>query len=93
VAVGIHHLLYLLLCTIVVVGLACVWIRGDNLFNVFTVPAFDPGNRELAHSAVELHGWIANTLLVLAGLHGAAALWHHRVLKDGVLRRMWPTAR
>lgn len=55
VAVGIHHLLYLLLCAAVVVGLACVWIRGDNLFNLFTVPAFDPGNRALAHQAVELH--------------------------------------
>ena len=93
VAVGIHHLLYLLLCAAVVVGLACVWIRGDNLFNLFTVPAFDPGNRALAHQAVELHEWIANLLLGLAVLHGAAAIWHHRALKDGVLRRMWPSLR
>jgi cytochrome b561 len=89
-AIGVHHLLYLLALLTVLVGLACVWIRGDNLFNLVTVPAFDPGNKALRHDAVELHELLANALLILAGLHAAAALWHHRVLKDGVLRRMWP---
>ena len=89
-AVGVHHLLYLLLLGAVVLGLASVWIRGDTLFNLFTVPAFDPGNKELREQAVDLHGLVANCLLGLAALHGAAALWHHLRLKDGVLRRMWP---
>jgi cytochrome b561 len=53
-AVGVHHLLYLLLVAIVVIGLACVWIRGDNLFNLVKVPAFDPANKALRHDAVEL---------------------------------------
>jgi cytochrome b561 len=87
-AVGVHHLLYALLVVIVVIGLACVWIRGDNLFDLFTVPAFDPSNKALRHDAVELHGLVANILLAVAGLHAAAALWHHWILKDGVLRRM-----
>ena len=77
----------------VVIGGVCVWFRGDNLFNLFKVPAFDPGNRELAHDAVEMHELAANLLLGLALLHGAAAVWHHRVVKDGVLRRMWPSLR
>ena len=89
-ASGIHHLLYLLMGVIVVVGLACVWFRGDTLFNLFTVPAFEPGNKELAHNAVEFHGLLANILLAVAGLHAAAALWHHLMLKDSVLQRMWP---
>jgi cytochrome b561 len=89
-AFGAHHLMYGLLCIAVIVGMACVWIRGDSLFNFFTVPSFDPTNRRLAHNAVELHGWIANVLLPLAAVHAAAAVWHHRVLKDGVMRRMWP---
>jgi len=89
-AIGVHHLLYLLALLTVLVGAACVWIRGDNLFNLYTVPAFDPGNKALRHDAVELHELCANALLMLAGLHAAAALWHHWKLKDGVLRRMWP---
>jgi cytochrome b561 len=89
-AVGLHHLLYLLLAAVVIAGLASVWIRGDTLFNLFTVPAFDPANKELRETAVDLHGLLANLLLAGAGLHAAAALWHHHVMKDGVLRRMWP---
>lgn len=89
-AVGVHHLLYVLMGATVLVGLAAVWVRGDNLFNLFTVPAFDPNNKALRHDVVEWHELAANSLLVLAGAHAAAAVWHHRVLKDGVLRRMWP---
>ncbi len=89
-AVGVHHLLYALLIALLALGLASVWFRGDNIFNLFTVPAFDPGNKALAHNTVELHGLLANILLAMAGLHAAAALWHHWSLKDGVLARMWP---
>lgn len=85
-----HYALYALMTAIVISGLALVWIRGDNLFNLFTVPAFDPGNKALRHDAKELHGWIANILLALAVLHAAVAVWHHCILKDGLLRRMWP---
>lgn len=89
-ASGVHHLLYALLFAIVAVGMACVWIRGDNLFNLYTVPAFDPGNKALREEAVDLHGLIANIILALVFAHAAAAVWHHRVRKDGVLRRMLP---
>jgi cytochrome b561 len=89
-ATGMHHLLYALLVAIVMIGLGCVWIRGDTVFNWFTVPAFDPGNKALRHNAVELHAWVANLLLALAGIHAIAAVWHHWVLKDGAMRRMLP---
>ena len=92
-ATGTHALLYALLAAAVVAGMGSVWIRGDTLFNAITIAAFDPGNKELAHNAVELHGLIGDALLALATLHAAAAVWHHRVLQDGVLRRMWPALR
>lgn len=34
------------------------------------------------------HALLANLLILLAGLHALVALFHHYVLKDGVLRRM-----
>ncbi len=89
-AVGAHYLLYVLLIATVLMGMTSVWVRGDTFFNLFTVPAFDPGNKALAEDVVDLHGTIANTLLILAGLHAAVALAHHWILKDGVLRRMSP---
>ena len=85
-----HRVLYAVMALMVLTGIALVWIRGDNLFNLVTVAAFDPSNKELRHNAREVHSWIANTLLAAAVLHGAMAAWHHMVLKDGILRRMLP---
>ncbi len=39
-------------------------------------------------SVGELHVLVMNGLMVLAGLHAAAALFHHYVLKDGLIHRM-----
>ena len=89
-AAGVHWFLYVLLAASVVAGLAYVWIRGDTLFNWFTLPAFDPGNKALRDNAGEVHEFMANLLLIVAGLHALAAVWHHRIMRDGVLRRMWP---
>ena len=75
----------------VAVGLFLVWVRGDSFFGLFTVPAFDPGNKALRHNIEELHGTIA-IILILAGLHAAASLIHHYLWHDNVLRRMLPSS-
>jgi cytochrome b561 len=41
----------------------------------------------------DIHGWAKPVLIVLIGLHAAAALFHHFVLKDAVLRKMLVPAR
>lgn len=86
----VHFALYAALLGAVTLGLANVWVRGDNLFNLFTVPAFDPGNKALRSQVGELHALFANVLLGLAGFHAAAGLAHHFIWKDDVLRRMLP---
>lgn len=85
-----HGALYLLVLTTVILGLANVWVRGDVIFNLFAVPAFDPGNTALRHLIGDWHALAANAILILAGVHAAAALFHYLVLRDGVLRRMLP---
>ena len=62
--------------------------RCDNVFNLFAVPAFDPGNKALRQQVGELHALFANVLLGLAAFHAAAGLAHHFVWRDDVLRRM-----
>jgi cytochrome b561 len=54
------------------------------------VPAFDPANKALRHLIGDWHALAANAILILAGVHAAAALFHHFILRDGVLRRMLP---
>ncbi|MEP7099146.1 MAG: cytochrome b/b6 domain-containing protein [Burkholderiales bacterium] len=85
-----HKLLYLLLIATVLLGIANTWVRGDTLFSVLRIPAFDPGNADLREQVEGWHGLSANILLCVAGLHAAAALLHHFVFKDDVLRRMLP---
>jgi cytochrome b561 len=38
----------------------------------------------------EVHQFLGDSLMWLAGLHAMAAILHHVVLKDGVLLAMWP---
>lgn len=85
-----HYALYLAVAATVLAGFANVWVRGDSFFGWFTVPAFDPGNKALKEGVEEVHEVSANLTLILAALHAAAALVHHFVWKDDVLRRMWP---
>ncbi|MDE2080835.1 MAG: cytochrome b/b6 domain-containing protein [Burkholderiales bacterium] len=83
-----HKLLYLLLAVTVLLGLANAWEQGDSIFGLFTIPAFDAADKALRHTIEDWHALGANVLFALAGAHAAAALLHHYVFKDDVLRRM-----
>jgi len=89
----VHLSLYLLVSSMVLAGIALSWVRGDNIFNLFSIPAYDPGNRDLAKQVQDIHETIGNLILVAVGLHVAAALAHHYFWRDRVLARMWRGAR
>ena len=38
----------------------------------------------------DVHGFLGDAIMALAGLHAAAAIYHHVLLKDGVLLTMLP---
>jgi cytochrome b561 len=92
IAVLVHWGLYALIAVALVLGLTNVWVRGDMIFNLFQVPPLDPSNQGLRHMIGGWHALAANAILLVAGLHAAAALLHHYILRDGVLRRMLPMA-
>jgi cytochrome b561 len=92
VAKAAHWGLYALMLAMVTVGMVLTWVRGDSIFGVFQIPAYDPGNHALADQIQDLHGTIGWIILGLAGLHAASALVHRYVWKDGVLERMLPSA-
>ncbi|MEA2741476.1 MAG: hypothetical protein QOH05_4783 [Acetobacteraceae bacterium] len=87
-----HWGLYALVAAMVVVGVALAWTRGDSVFNLFTLPAFDPSNHALADQVQEVHATIGWIIVAVAGLHAAAALLHRFIWRDGVLGRMLPNA-
>jgi cytochrome b561 len=85
-AVPTHRLLDLLLLIMVALGITNVFAHGFPLFNLWHFPKLD--GDEFMRSVNAWHGLIANIVIAMALLHSAAALFHHHVIKDGVLRRM-----
>ncbi|PIO45805.1 cytochrome b [Phyllobacterium zundukense] len=87
-----HLALYALLIAIPLLGILLTWFRGDALsfFGWFTIPAPFSPDRDLARSIKGLHNLFANGILIIVGIHGFAALWHHFVRKDDILKRMLP---
>ena len=80
----------LLLLIMVALGITDVFAHGFPLFNLWHFPKF--GDDEFLRSVNAWHGLVANIIAAVALFHSAAALFHHHVIKDGVLRRMWPTS-
>ena len=87
-AMATHRSLDLLLLIVVVLGIVNVFAHGFPLFNLWHFPRL--GGDEFIRSINAWHGLLANIIIIVAVFHSAAALFHHHVLKDGVLRRMWP---
>ncbi|MGR7996568.1 MULTISPECIES: cytochrome b [unclassified Xanthobacter] len=87
-----HGLLYLLLIATPLVGIYLTFLRGGTVsfFSLFTIPSPIAVNRDLAGTVKEVHETLANALVLLALLHAAAAVVHHVVFKDDVLKRMLP---
>jgi len=95
VAAGLTHIaLYALLVTLPLLGWALSSAQGKpvHLFGA-TLPNFVAADEDLADSLQAWHLDAAWVLLGLVCLHVAAALWHHFVTRDGMLRRMWPKRR
>ncbi|ORM65490.1 cytochrome B [Pantoea rodasii] len=89
---AVHGLLYLLLFTQVALGFLFRWSQQEpfSFFGLFDVPAFIHVDTALRHTLAGLHNNVAWALIILAGAHALAALFHHYVLRDNVLRRMLP---
>jgi cytochrome b561 len=87
----VHTLLYILLIAVPLLG----WIGVQRypaltIFGLFDLPAFLKPSQEAAARAFLLHKYAGWALVALVAAHVAAALYHHLIRGDGVLRRMLP---
>ncbi|HEV8013895.1 MAG TPA: cytochrome b [Stellaceae bacterium] len=87
-----HVLLYLLLFVVPLLGWADASSRGwsISLFGLGRIPPLLPIDSSWTDLLGNLHSFFAYSLLAIAGLHLAAALYHHFWLRDRVLTRMLP---
>ncbi|WP_445680380.1 cytochrome b [Radicibacter daui] len=90
-----HYGLYALLIATPLLGMMTAWYRGDTVtfFSLFTVPPVVAADHAMGRTLKDIHGLCANAILIVAGLHMAAALWHHFVRRDDTLLRMLPGKR
>lgn len=87
-----HLASYALMIAIPVLGVLLVWLHGrePTFFGLFSISSPLAANKELGDVLAKVHEVFATLILIFAGLHAMAAIWHHRVKKDNVLTRMLP---
>jgi cytochrome b561 len=85
-----HGLMYGLFFAVPLVGWAYSSAAGFPvvLFGVLPLPDWVAPSKQLAEAIEPWHGYLAYTLAALVLLHVVAALQHHFIQRDGLLRRM-----
>jgi cytochrome b561 len=90
-AAAVHLALYGLMIAMPVMGWTVLSAEGDPVpFFGLTLPPLVPVDESLAERVEGLHETVGVVGYWLIGLHAAAALFHHYMLRDGTLRRMLP---
>ena len=85
-----HWTIYALLVLVPVTAILGAWLEGHPLTVLVlgNIQPLIPESRQLGLVLANLHGWLADVLIWLAGLHAAAALYHHFLRRDTVLLSM-----
>ena len=87
--------LYVLLVALPVTAISGAWLEGHplTLLAGVQIAPLVAKSHDAGASIARLHTWLGDAILWLAGLHALAALYHHFVMKDGVLVSMLPFGR
>ncbi len=92
-SVAVHHMLYVLLFVTPLIGWAMVSAYGAQVpvFGLFFLPPILAENKAVYDFLSPIHHALAYTMGTLVLVHAGAALQHHFIKHDNVLRRMWPS--
>jgi cytochrome b561 len=89
-----HAAIYALMVVVPALGITTFLLRGAPLNLYFTqYPAPFPANPDLAEQFQQVHLYAAHALIALVAGHALVALFHHFVLRDGLLERMKAAAK
>jgi cytochrome b561 len=89
---AVQGLLYVLMIALPLTAIAGAWLEGHPLtllagieIGPWLARSHDAGKR-----IATLHTWLGDAIMWVAGFHALAALYHHFMLRDGVLLSMLP---
>ena len=87
--------MYLLLLSLPVLGWLLTNARGQPVVlpGLGSLPVLLERDLDVADTLQLVHTWTAWILVSMVALHVGAAVWHHRIRRDGVLTAMWPGLR
>ena len=90
-AIVIHIALYFFMIVMPLLGWLTLSAEGELVpFFGLQLPPLIGQDQSLAHSIKDVHETIGTIGYYLIGLHAAAALFHHYVMRDNTLTRMLP---
>jgi cytochrome b561 len=93
-AKAMHLALYALMLGLPLAGWLILSAAGKPIpFFGLHLPALIAENKDTAEFIKEIHEAVATAGYGLIGLHAAAALYHHYVVRDNTLQRMLPGPR
>jgi cytochrome b561 len=89
---SVQGMLYALLLMVPLTAVFGAWLEGHplTLLGIGSVASIVAESHPLGRALSELHGWVGDVLIWLAGFHAAAGLYHHFGRRDDVLRSMLP---
>jgi cytochrome b561 len=89
---AVQGALYLLLFALPFTAVTGAWLEGHSvtLLAAVQIPSPLGVSHGVGATMAEVHTWLGDVILWLAGFHALAALYHHLILKDSVLVSMLP---
>ena len=92
IAESTHYILYALMIAIPLTGWLMSSARGFQTvyFGVLPIPDMLAKNKELGDTLNLVHRYLNYTMIAIIAAHIGAALKHHFIDKDDILRRMLP---
>lgn len=89
---AVHGLLYLMFLSLPLLGILSLYFgQVEWSFLGLNMPVAAAQDTSLQHTLKSVHELIANAGYFLVGLHAAAALFHHYIVRDNTLERMLPS--
>ena len=91
-AMVVRWALFMLLLAVPMTAITGAWLEGHplTLLSGIRIGPLLPEAHAVGSVIASIHTWLGDTILWVAGVHAAAALVHHFVLRDRVLRSMLP---
>ena len=85
----VHLVLIICLIAMPILGIAVLIAEAKDISLIgIPLPNIMAKNKDMAHTIEEIHEILGSVFMSLIFVHAAAAIWHHKFVKDDTLHKM-----